>query len=222
MVRILLADDHPVVRAGLRQLFADTEDLRAEGEAASGDEVIEKVRAASWDVVLLDISMPGKGGLELIKDIHAQKPLLPVLVLSMHSEEHYAVQALRAGAAGYVSKQSEAKLLISAVRKVAGGGVFVSGTVADRLARELIQGPEQPPPHARLSDRELQIFKMIASGESPAEIGRKLCLSVKTVSAHKANIKKKMEFTTDMELMRYALDHRLVGVQENNDEESMG
>lgn len=209
MIRILLADDHAIIRDGLRQIFAETGDLQVAGEAASGHEVLARVREADWDILLLDLSMPGKSGLELIKQIKAEKPRLPILVLSMHEPEQYAQRALRAGAAGYLNKDSDAPQLIEVVRKVARGGVFVSPEVAEQMARGLMPDAERLP-HSLLSDREFQVFRLIAGGTAITDIAWQLSLSVKTVSTHKTRIMQKMNLANHTELVRYALDHRLL------------
>lgn len=209
MIRILLADDHAIIRDGLRQIFAETGDLQVAGEAASGHEVLARVREADWDILLLDLSMPGKSGLELIKQIKTEKPRLPILVLSMHEPEQYAQRALRAGAAGYLNKDSDAPQLIEVVRKVARGGVFVSPEVAEQMARGLMPDAERLP-HSLLSDREFQVFRLIAGGIAITDIARQLSLSVKTVSTHKTRIMQKMNLANHTELVRYALDHRLL------------
>ena len=209
MIRILLADDHAIIRDGLRQIFAETGDLRVAGEAASGHEVLARVREADWDILLLDLSMPGRNGLDLIRQIKAEKPRLPILVLSMHEPSQYAQRALRAGAAGYLNKDSDAPQLIEVVRKVARGGVFVGPEVAEQMARGLMPDAERLP-HSLLSDREFQVFRLIAGGIAITDIARQLSLSVKTVSTHKARIMQKMNLVNHTELVRYALDHRLL------------
>ena len=209
MIRILLADDHAIIRDGLRQIFAETGDLQVAGEAASGHEVLARVREADWDILLLDLSMPGKSGLELIKQIKTEKPRLPILVLSMHEPEQYAQRALRAGAAGYLNKDSDAPQLTEVVRKVARGGVFVGPEVAEQMARGLMPDAERLP-HSLLSDREFQVFRLIAGGIAITDIVRHLSLSVKTVSTHKTRIMQKMNLANHTELVRYALDHRLL------------
>ncbi len=209
MIRILLADDHAIIRDGLKQIFADTADLQVGGEAASGHEVLAKVREGDWDILLLDMSMPGKSGLELIKQIKAEKPRLPILVLSMHEPEQYALRALRAGAAGYLNKDSDARHLIEVVRKIARGGIFVSPEVAEQMARGIMPDAERLP-HTLLSDREYQVFRLIASGVAVTEIAHRLSLSVKTVSTHKTRIMQKMDLANHTELVRYALSHRLL------------
>lgn len=209
MIRILLADDHTLIRDGLKQIFADTEDLLVAGEAASGHEVLARVREAEWDILLLDLSMPGRSGLELVKQIKSEKPRLPILVLSMHDAEQYAMRAMRAGAAGYLTKDSDAPQLIEVVRKIARGGVFVSPAVAEQMAREIMPGTAGLP-HTLLSDREYQVFRMIAAGSGIGEIALDLALSVKTVSTHKTRIMQKMNLANQTELVRYALRHKLL------------
>lgn len=209
MIRILLADDHTLIRDGLKQIFADTEDLQVAGEAASGHEVLARVREGEWDILLLDLSMPGRSGLELVKQIKSEKPRLPILVLSMHDAEQYALRAMRAGASGYLTKDSEAPQLIEVVRKIARGGVFVSPAVAEQMAREIMPGTNSLP-HTLLSDREYQVFRMIASGSGIGEIALELALSVKTVSTHKTRIMQKMNLANQTELVRYALRHKLL------------
>ena len=209
MIRIVVADDHTIVREGLKQLLAAAGDLEVVGEAQNGHEVMERVRGLDFDLLLLDMSMPGKSGIELIKQVHSEKPKLRILVLSMHEEHQYAVRAIRAGAAGYLTKESASRQLVEAIRKVAGGGAFISGEVAQQLALGAMPDAKGPP-HSALSDREFQIFLMIANGKSVSDIAERLNLSVKTVSTHKANILQKMSMTTPAELIRYALTHKLV------------
>jgi len=208
MIEILLADDHAIIRDGLRQIIADTDDLTVAGEAVNGSEVLARVRERNWDILVLDISMPGKSGLELIKQIKIERPKLPILIFSMHDEEQYALRALRAGAAGYLTKDSDARQLLTVIRKVAGGGVYLSPAMAERMARELMPATEAPP-HTLLSDREYQIFELIVLGHSLTNIAERLCLSVKTVSTHKSNILQKMNMTNQAELIRYAIHHGL-------------
>ena len=209
MIRLVLADDHTIVREGLKQLLGAAGDLQVVGEAQNGHEVIERIRALDFDVLLLDMSMPGKSGIELIRQVHAEKPRLRILVLSMHEEHQYAVRAIRAGAAGYLTKESASRQLVDAIRKVAAGGAFISSEVAQQLALGAMPGATGPL-HATLSDREFQIFQLIASGKSVSDIAERLNLSVKTVSTHKANVLQKMNMSTQAELIRYALTHRLV------------
>ncbi len=206
MIRVLLADDHAIIRDGLRQILAETDDLQVCGEAGDGNEVLRKVREEEFDVLVLDISMPGRSGLEVVKLVKEERPRLPVLILSMHHEDQYAVRALRAGASGYLTKEADADQLIGVIRKVAQGGVYVSGNVAELLARDLMPRAVALP-HQSLSDREFQVFRMIAAGIGVTEIAAALSLSVKTVSTHKARIMQKMDLANQAELIRYALTH---------------
>lgn len=209
MIRILIADDHAIVRGGLNQLLSSQNDFVVAGEAADGLEALRQIREKALDVVLMDMSMPGRSGIELIKMVKAEKPKLAILVLSMHKEEQYAVRALKAGAMGYLTKESAPDQLVAAIRKVAGGGVFISTGVAERLALEL-GGNHDATPHTQLSDREYQIFQMIVSGVAIGEIADELSLSVKTVSTHKSRILQKMRMSSSAELIHYAIRHQLV------------
>jgi DNA-binding NarL/FixJ family response regulator len=209
MIRIVVADDHTIVREGLKQLLSATSDLSVVGEAQNGHEVLERVRALDFDVLLLDMSMPGKSGIELIKQVRAEKPKLRVLVLSMHEEEQYAVRAIKAGASGYLTKESAAAQLVLAIRKVASGGAFITESVAQQLALGAMPQTEGPP-HSALSDREFQVFRELVSGKAVSDIAAELNLSVKTVSTHKARIMQKMNMSNPAELIRYAIHHRLV------------
>ncbi len=209
MIRILIADDHKIVREGLKQLLACENGLVVAGEAANGLEALKQLREQPFDVALMDMSMPGRSGIELIKQIKSEKPKLAILVLSMHKEEQYAVRALKAGAAGYLTKESASDQLVAAIRKVAGGGAFISVSVAERLALELGSNHDTAP-HTRLSDREYQIFRMIVSGTAIGIIADELSLSVKTVSTHKTRIMQKMNMANSAELIHYAIRHQLV------------
>lgn len=207
-LRILLADDHAIIRDGLKQILADTDDLEVCGEAANGIEVMQQVRGNDWDVLVLDISMPGRSGLELIHMINEEKPELPILVLSMHHEEQYAVRALQAGALGYLTKESDGEVLVAAIRRVANGGVHISDKVAELMVRG-IRAPSAPLSHNLLSDREYQVFNMLILGKGLTEIGAELSLSVKTISTHKTHILQKMNLANTAELIRYAVAHGL-------------
>jgi DNA-binding NarL/FixJ family response regulator len=209
VIRVLLADDHAIVRAGLREILADTGDIEVAGEATNGQEVLARVRERDYDVAVLDMSMPGRSGIELIRLVKQEKPKLRVLVLTMHSEEQYAVRALKAGAAGYLTKESAADQLVAAIRRIAAGGAYVTPETAQRLALEAGGVPEAPP-HTLLSEREFQVFLMIARGAAVGQIARGLSLSVKTVSTHKTRIMHKMGLANQAELIRYALEHRLL------------
>ena len=209
MIRIVVADDHTIVREGLKGLLAAAGDIEVVGEASDGGQVMERVRALDFDLLLLDMSMPGRSGIELIRQVRSEKPRLRIVILSMHEESQYAVRAIRAGAAGYLTKESASRQLVEAIRKVAAGGAFISAEVAQQLALGAMPDAKGPP-HTTLSDREFQIFRMIAEGKSVSEIAERLNLSVKTVSTHKSNILQKMNMSTHAELIKYAITHRLV------------
>ncbi|HXM82387.1 MAG TPA: response regulator transcription factor [Burkholderiales bacterium] len=207
MIRVLIADDHPIVRDGLKRILAATTDIAVTAEAASGEEALALVRDNDYDMALLDMSMPGLSGMDLVKRLKSEKPKLKLLVLSMHGEKQYAARALKAGASGYMTKESAAQELLGAIRKVAAGGVHISeATAADLVAGSLGEGP----PHTLLSDREYQVFRLLAEGRSPTEIAAQLHLSVKTVSTHKARILEKMGLAGTAELVRYALENKLL------------
>jgi len=208
-IRVLLADDHAIIRDGIRQILDDTEDLLVAGEAANGIEVMQHIRAASWGLLVLDISMPGRNGIDLIRHVLDEAPNLPILILSMHHEEQYAVRALHAGASGYVTKESDSELLLAAMRRVAAGGVFVSDKVAEIMARGL-RPISEVFPHTLLSDREFQVFEMLAQGLGLTEIAGEFSLSVKTISTHKSRILQKMNLNNMADLIRYAISHKLV------------
>lgn len=208
-IRVLLADDHAIIRDGIRQILDDTEDLLVAGEAANGIEVMQHIRAASWGLLVLDISMPGRNGIDLIRHVLDEAPNLPILILSMHHEEQYAVRALHAGASGYVTKESDSELLLAAMRRVAAGGVFVSEKVAEIMARGL-RPISEVFPHTLLSDREFQVFEMLAQGLGLTEIAGEFSLSVKTISTHKSRILQKMNLNNMADLIRYAISHKLV------------
>lgn len=208
-LRVLLVDDHAIIRDGIKQILADTDDLAVGGEAANASEALLLVREQEWDVIVLDISMPGRSGLDLIRQLRDEKPKLPILILSMHHEDQYAVRALHAGAAGYLTKESDAELLVQAVRRVARGGVYVSDNVAQLIARGLMPAANELP-HTTLSDREYQIFHRLVLGQGLTDIANELSLSVKTISTHKTRILQKMSMTNISELIRYAVAHHLV------------
>jgi DNA-binding NarL/FixJ family response regulator len=209
MIRIVLADDHTIVREGLKQLLGAAGDLDIVGEARDGHEVMERVRTLDFDLLLLDMSMPGKSGIELIKQVRAERPKLRILVLSMHEEHQYAVRAIRAGASGYLTKESATRQLVDAIRKVATGGAFISAEVAQQLALGAMPDAKGPL-HTTLSDREFEVFKLLVDGVSVSDIAERLHLSVKTVSTHKSNIMQKMNMSSPTELIRYAIAERLV------------
>ncbi len=209
MIKVLIADDHAIVRRGLRQILAETPDIIVGGEAATGDEVLRLVRDQRWSAVILDISLPRGNGLELLTTIRREKPEIPVLILTAHPEEQYAVRCIKAGAAGFLTKESAPEQLIEAVRKIAGGGRYVTTELAETLA-SVLAGASPGAPHERLSDREFEIFKMLGSGRTVSQIAQQLALSVKTVSTHRARILKKMSLQTNAELTHYAMRNHLV------------
>jgi DNA-binding NarL/FixJ family response regulator len=209
VIQVLVADDHAVVRRGLRQILAETSDIVLRGEASNADEVRRLVREVTCDVLILDISLPGGNGIELLGEIRRERPRLPVLILTVYSEEQYAVRAIKAGAAGFLTKESAPDKLVEAVRKVASGGRWVSAELAETLA-SLLAGEGAGAPHERLSDREFEVMRMLAAGKTVSTIGEELSLSVKTVSTHRARILKKMNMRTNADLMRYAVQHGLM------------
>lgn len=208
MTRVLIADDHALVRDGLKRILEGNDDLTVAGEAANGHDVLLALAAIQFDVLLLDLSMPGRSGIELIKMVKERAPRLPVLVLTMHEEEQYAVRAIRAGASGYLTKDSAAAQLVSAIRKVASGGLFINAAVAEQLALNIMPASSKLP-HTLLSDREFEIFHLLVAGQSITDIARQLCLSVKTVSTHKARVLQKMRLNSIADLTRYAIEHHL-------------
>ena len=206
VIRVLIADDHTLVREGLRQLLGATADIRVEGEAVNGDEALALVKANDYDLAVLDMSMPGLSGIELIRRLRLEKPRLRLLVLSMHGEAQYAARALKAGAVGYLTKDSASAQLVGAIRKVAAGGVHIS----DAAAAQLIAAPQADAlPHTRLSNREFEVFRLLVTGRGPTEIAGQLRLSVKTVSTHKTRIFEKMGMDSTADLVRYAVDKGL-------------
>jgi DNA-binding NarL/FixJ family response regulator len=209
MIRIVIADDHTIVRDGLKQLLLAANDMEVIDTASDGHQALEKVRSLDFDVLLCDLSMPGKSGIELIKQAKSEKPKLRILVLSMHEEKQYAIRAIKAGASGYLTKDSATTQLVSALRKVASGGAFISAEVAEQLALGAMPQAEGPP-HASLSDREYQVFSQLANGQSVSEIAEQLNLSVKTVSTHKARLMQKLGLANSAELVRYAISHGLL------------
>ena len=209
MIRLLIADDHAVVRKGLKQIVTETADMVVAGEAANGHEVLEMSLHDDWDVVLLDIGMPGRGGIDVLKQLKSERPHLPVLVLSVYPEEQYAVRALRAGASGYLTKDSAPEDLIAAIRKVARGGKFVSDSLAEKLAFDLAPDVERPI-HDRLSDREYQVILMIAAGKTVKEIADELSLSVKTISTNRTRALDKMGMKNNADIARYAAKNGLI------------
>ena len=207
--QVLVADDHAIIRDGLRKILADTDDFVVAGEAANGNAALQAVRERDWALVILDISMPGRNGLELIKLIRQERSRLPVLIFSMHHEEQYAVRAIRAGASGYLSKDSDMDLLLPALRKLVAGGRYISPKVAELLAMDMAPQSEDLP-HTSLSDREFEVFSRIVRGTSLTAIAQELSLSIKTVSTHKSNLLHKMQMAGQVDLVRYAMEHQLL------------
>lgn len=208
MIRVLIADDHHLVRDGLKQILGAAEGIEVAGEASNGDEALALVKANDYELALLDMSMPGLSGIDLIKRLKHEKPKLRILVLSMHAEQQYAARALKAGASGYLTKDSASEQLIRAIRKIAAGGLLISDTAAAGLIAETTGA--QTLPHTLLSDREFEVFKLLAEGRSPTEIAAQLHLSVKTVSTHKTRVLQKMNLGGTADLVRYALEHGLL------------
>jgi len=204
MIRVLLADDHKIVRDGLKRILAASADIQVAGEAASGDEALALVKTNDYDVAMLDMSMPGLAGIDLIKRLKLEKPKLRLLVLSMHAEHQYAARALKAGASGYLTKDSAAEQMVSALRKIAAGGVHIS----EAAAASLVSGGRQP--HETLSDREFEVLRLLVEGLGPTDIAERLHLSVKTVSTHKTRILDKLGVGSTAELVRYALENKLL------------
>ena len=208
MIRVVIADDHAVVRRGLRQILSETDDIQVVAEANTAHEVRAKAQEVRWDVLVLDMNMPGGSGFELLKELRQQDPKLKILVLTMFQEEQYGVRAIRAGASGFLSKESAPEKLIEAVRKLAAGGKYVSNELAEALA-SAVAGDGEGVLHDRLSDRELEVFRRLAAGRTVSQIGEELSLSVKTVSTHRTRILKKMEMSSNAELMHYAMKNGL-------------
>jgi two-component system, NarL family, invasion response regulator UvrY len=209
MIRVLIADDHAVVRKGLRHILSSTEDILVGDEAANGADVITMIGKNAYHVVLLDISMPGRNGLDILKQIKLQNPKLPVLMLSMHPEEDYAARCFKAGASGYLTKDGPADELLTAVRKVARGGRYISSSLADRLPFAWESRSEEPS-HGLLSDREFQVMCMLAGGKTTTQIADELSLSTQTVSTYKARILEKMKMPSIAHVIRYAIENGLV------------
>ena len=208
MIRIVIADDHAIVREGLKRIVSSAEGMEVVGEAANGIEALHRVRELQFDLLMLDLSMPGRSGMELIKLAKAEKPRLRILVLSMHQEMQYAVRAIKSGASGYLTKESAPAQLEQAIRKIAAGGAYISSEVAEQLALAAMPGSAAVP-HESLSNREFEVLRLLADGVSVTAIAGQLHLSVKTVSTHKANLMQKMNLNNSSELVRYALRHGL-------------
>jgi two-component system invasion response regulator UvrY len=209
MLKALIADDHAVVRRGLKEILTEELNVAGFGEAGNTTELLELVRKEHWDILILDITMPGRSGLEVLKDLKHDYPRLPVLVLSMHPEDQFATRTLKAGAAGYMTKENAPAELIKAVRKVLNGGTYVSAPLAEKLARELATDSGKPP-HEELSDREYQVMRMIGSGKAVGMIAQELSLSKKTISTYRAHILEKMRMKNNAEIIHYVLVNHLL------------
>ncbi|HEY4613425.1 MAG TPA: response regulator transcription factor [Bacteroidota bacterium] len=209
MTRILVADDHPVVRQGLRHILAEEFAPAEVGEAKNGDEVMEQVQRRAWDIIVLDLSMPGKNGLDLIKDLKQQHPAVRLLVLTMLSEEQLAIRVLRAGAEGFLTKDEAPEELVLAIKKILGGGKYVNPTLAQALTFDLVTRESEKPLHAQLSDREYQVLCFIATGKSVKDIAGTLSLSIKTINTYRSRILEKLNLKSNVELTRYVIEHRL-------------
>jgi DNA-binding NarL/FixJ family response regulator len=209
MINVLIADDHAIVRRGLKQILAETDDIVVAGEAGDGRAVLSQLAERDWSVLVLDINMPGRSGLDILRDIKLLRPALPVLILSVHAEEQMATRMLKAGAAGYLNKESAPEELVNAIRKVHSGGKYVSAAQAERMITDFATGNNKLP-HETLSDREYEILCLIASGKTPTQIARQLSLSVKTVSTYRTRLLEKMNLQTSAELTHYAIKSGLV------------
>ncbi len=208
MLKILIADDHPIVRQGLKQILSEEPDIGVVGEAQNSQEVLELVRKQDWDIVILDITMPGRGGLDVLKELKHERPKLPILMLSVHPEDQYAVRALKAHASGYMTKDSAPEELVKAIRKILRGGKYISSTLAEKLAFDLETETEKPL-HETLSDRESQVMLMIASGKTISQIAEELSLSGKTIGTYRTRILEKMKMKTNAELTHYVIKNNL-------------
>lgn len=206
-MQILIGDDHELIREGIKRIFADASDIECVGEARNAHEVIAALEQQSWDIVVLDINLPGRSGLDVLKEIKQRFPDIPVLILSMYPEDQYAVRMIKAGAVGYVNKGSAATELLQAIRKVSAGGKYINASVAEKLVEAVDTGG---PSHANLSDREFEIFRLLASGKTVGEIAGMLNRSVKTISTHRSHILSKMNLNNNAEIMQYALEHKLL------------
>jgi two-component system, NarL family, invasion response regulator UvrY len=209
MIKIFIADDHPVVRMGIKQILSEVKDMTVVDEAGTGQETLKKVAKNDYDVILLDISMPGRNGLDILRELKSKKPKIPVLILSIYPEDQYAVRVLKLGAAGYLTKESVPEELINAIRKVAQGRKYISPSLAEKLATDLELNSDKPP-HENLSDREYQVLCLLASGKRLKDIADTLSLSIKTISTYRTRILEKMKMDNNAELIRYALQNNLV------------
>ena len=209
MLKILIVDDHPVVRSGLVQVLSSGFPTATVSEASNAAEALERIWNEHWDVVIVDISLPGKSGLDLLREIKMESPKLPVLILSMHTEDQFAVRALRNGAAGYLTKETASQELLMAVQKILGGGKYIRPSLAEKLVSHL-ELDSTKSPHETLSDREFQVLRLIAAGRTSKEIASELCLSIKTISTYRSRILEKMHMKNNSQLMRYALQNQLL------------
>lgn len=209
MIRILIAEDHAIVRGGLKQIFALASDIHVAAEAINGSEVLEQLRNCQFDLLLMDMTMPGISGVDLITRVTAHRKDIPVLVLSMHNEPQMAARALKVGASGYITKDSDPECLIEAIRKVAGGGKYIDPSLAEQMVFDTIF-PAQRLPHALLSDREFDVFRLLAAGKRVGEIAEQLAISNKTVSTHKLHLMEKMNLSNTADLVRYAIQYDLI------------
>ncbi|CAM2184859.1 two-component system, NarL family, invasion response regulator UvrY [Paraburkholderia sacchari] len=214
MINVIIADDHTLMRDGLRRILEEARDFEIVGEGCDGATTLALVRSRDAKVLLLDLSMPGRSGVDLIRQIKEEKPALRVLVLTMHAEHQYAARAFKAGASGYLTKESASTELVNAVTKIATGGVYVSMAMAERIAQSLNE-PADTLPHQRLSDREFDVFRRLAAGETISQIAQALCVSAKTVSTYKVHILEKMQMPHEAALVRYALQHKLLDDQDD-------
>jgi len=209
MIKVIITDDHPLVRRGIRQIISDLSDIEITGEAGSGSELITLVRQQSFDIVLLDISLPDRDGLEILNQIKHEFSELPVLMLSMYPEEQYAIRALKGGASGYLTKAAAPDELVTAIRKIAAGGRYITPSLAEKMADDLLN-PAAELPHKKLSDREYQVFLLLAQGKTISEISNKLSLSDKTITTYRSRLTEKMDMNTNAELARYATINKLI------------
>lgn len=209
MIRVLICDDHPIVLEGLRQIIEDTPDMKVSGKASNSQEVVQAFARRNCDVVILDLTMPGRNGLDSLKELKKERPSVPVLILSMHPEEQFAVRTLKAGADGYLTKESAPEKLIEAIRKVYEGGKYLSMDLAEQLAIEIQKGPNRNS-HEILSDREFQVLRLLAKGKTITDIAADLAISVKTVSTYRSRILEKINIKTNVEMTHYAIQHGLM------------
>jgi two-component system invasion response regulator UvrY len=212
MIRVMISDDHPVLRRGIKDILEEEADIEVVAEAGNGQELLQKITQVSCDVVLLDINMPGRDGLDTLSEIHRHSPKLPVLMLSVYPEDQFGPRVLKSGAAGYMNKEVACDQLVGAIRKICSGGKYISPGLAEKIANDLA-ADNNLPPHERLSCREYQVMRMIGSGKTVGEIARELRLSEKTISTHRARILEKMEMKTNAQLTYYAIHNNLVNPQ---------